>query len=143
MEEGFGLSGTSIFKRKDVDDIQFNRDVMDDEKKWDGVSDVILGRKEWFDAWVEGEKQCKLLLFSFDLDHGINMYCTYHTVAEDQYNEIIGAPDAWLIADDDGNEDRSIDPELRPTNSARRIKALVEQVTGVCRPAATACNMVH
>ena len=51
----------------------------------------------------------------------------------DQYFEIISAPDAWLIADDDGEEEsdsRTIDRELRPTNSARRVKALVEQVTG-------------
>ena len=54
-------------------------------------------------------------------------------VAMDQYFEIISATDAWLIADDDGEEDsdsRTIDRELRPTNSARRVKALVEQVTG-------------
>ena len=51
----------------------------------------------------------------------------------DQYFDIISASDAWLIADDDGEEERSsrtADHELRPTNSARRIKALVEQVTG-------------
>ncbi len=49
----------------------------------------------------------------------------------DQYLEIISAPDAWQIADDDPNdEDNGIDKELKPTNSARRVKALVEQVTG-------------
>lgn len=51
----------------------------------------------------------------------------------DQYLEIISASDAWLIADDDGedeNDNRAVDHELRPTNSARRVKALVEQVTG-------------
>jgi hypothetical protein len=50
-------------------------------------------------------------------------------VAEDQYHEIISAPDAWLVADD-ASEDASAECELRSTNSARRIKALVEQVTG-------------
>ena len=56
----------------------------------------------------------------------------------DQYMEIISAPDAWQIADDDPNdEDEGIDKELKPTNSARRVKALVEQVTGIyvlCSP---------
>jgi len=42
----------------------------------------------------------------------------------DLFNAIINAPDAWQIVDDEG-EDR----EFRPTNSARRIKVLVEQVT--------------
>ena len=50
-------------------------------------------------------------------------------VAEDQYHEIISASDAWLVADDT-SEDASAERELRSTNSARRIKALVEQVTG-------------
>lgn len=51
------------------------------------------------------------------------------TVAEDQYNDIISAPDAWLIVDEE-SEGVGGERELRPTNSARRIKALVEQVTG-------------
>lgn len=29
-----------------------------------GVSSVILCQKEWFDAWLEGEKKCKFL-FTF------------------------------------------------------------------------------
>lgn len=58
-------------------------------------------------------------------------------VAEDQYNEIISAPDAWLITDDT-NEDAG-EREIRSTNSARRVKALVEQVTGVLDPL-TSCR---
>ena len=52
----------------------------------------------------------------------------------DQYMEIISTQDAWLIADDtaEEEEDTIIDRELKPTNSARRVKALVEQVTGQC-----------
>ncbi|KAG2156521.1 RINT-1 family protein [Suillus bovinus] len=75
-----------------------------------GVSSVILGQKEWFDAWLEGEKK----------------------FAEDQYHEIISSPDAWIIVDDDSNdteEHKLSRSELKATNSARRIKALVEQVT--------------
>lgn len=51
----------------------------------------------------------------------------------DQYLDIISASDAWLIADEDddaGHDPLVAERELRPTNSARRVKALVEQVTG-------------
>ena len=30
---------------------------------WEGTSDVILGNKDWFDAWLEGERKCKLNRF--------------------------------------------------------------------------------
>jgi len=53
------------------------------------------------------------------------------TVADDQYNEIISSPDAWQIADDvDELDSIMVDTDLRPTNSARRVKTLVEQITG-------------
>ena len=48
-------------------------------------------------------------------------------VAQDQYHAITGAADAWLVAADEGDGE---DSELMTTNSARRIKSLVEQVTG-------------
>ncbi|KAF7978890.1 hypothetical protein HWV62_44393 [Athelia sp. TMB] len=92
-EDGFSLAGTSAAGPGDIQD------------KWDGTSDIVLGKKEWFDAWMEGEK-----LF-----------------AEDQYNELISAPDAWLIVED--AEAESSEHDMRSTNSARRLKALVEQVT--------------
>ena len=50
-------------------------------------------------------------------------------VTEAQYETIISSPDAWQIVNDDG-EQVGQDNELRPTISARRIKVLVEQVTG-------------
>lgn len=58
------------------------------------------------------------------------IYCSNNLflVAEDQYHEIIGATDAWLVADED-DENTQVS-HVRSTNSARRIKALVEQVTG-------------
>lgn len=43
VEDGFSLEGTSRSK----------------EGQWKGTSEVILGRREWFDAWLEGEKKCK------------------------------------------------------------------------------------
>ena len=45
-EDGFSLIGT--FSGSKADDAE-----------WEGVSETILGRKEWFDRWVEGEKACK------------------------------------------------------------------------------------
>ena len=54
---------------------------------------------------------------------------TIFTVALDQYNEIISAADAWLIVDDEDDTQNISSFELRPTHSARRLKALVEQVT--------------
>lgn len=30
--------------------------------EWEGLGEVILGRKDWFDAWLQGEKQCKSFL---------------------------------------------------------------------------------
>ncbi|GJE85916.1 RINT-1 family protein [Phanerochaete sordida] len=93
-DEGFELAGTS---------------AAGEGGRWQGVSEVILGRKDWFEAWMEGER----------------------AFAMDQYMEIISSQDAWLIADDseDGEEESTIDRELKPTNSARKVKALVEQVT--------------
>ena len=51
----------------------------------------------------------------------------------DQYMDIITASDAWLIADDNNSQEDGAHvtiSDLKPTNSARRVKALVEQVTG-------------
>lgn len=105
--------------------------------KWDGISDVILGRKEWFEAWVEGEKQCRSFLNIYRNIIFINASCS---VAMNQYMEIISASDAWLISDDSDDTPtddpdttnggpRIAHPQLKSTNSARRVKHLVEQIT--------------
>ncbi|KAF8993873.1 RINT-1 family protein [Hymenopellis radicata] len=73
-----------------------------DDNDWEGVVQVILGKKEWFDAWIEGEKR----------------------FTEDQFHDIIGASDAWQIADDEDSRDSLIEREMQTTNSARRIAAL-------------------
>ncbi|KAI0320451.1 RINT-1 family protein [Amylostereum chailletii] len=95
-EEGFSPSGTISGRSADT-------------KEWEGISSLVLERKEWFDRWLDAEK----------------------IFAMDQYNEIISAPDAWTVADEaiDGQDGDSSETELRPTVSARRLKALVEQVT--------------
>lgn len=54
------------------------------------------------------------------------------TVVDDQYNEIISSGDAWLVAEEANSDDALHD--LKPTNSSRRIKSLVEQVTGQLIP---------
>lgn len=50
------------------------------------------------------------------------------TVVEDQYDEIISSGDAWLVAEEVNGDDALHD--LKPTNSSRRVKSLIEQVTG-------------
>ena len=69
----------------------------------------------------------------------------FRAVATEQYMEIISAPDAWLIAEDSGEEEDEspIDRELKPTNSARRVKALVEQVTGMLCDYLMSCSLVY
>ncbi|KAK0220288.1 hypothetical protein IW262DRAFT_1013896 [Armillaria fumosa] len=65
-DEGFTITDTSTW------------DAFE-SRKWPGVADTILGKKEWFEAWKAGEKK----------------------FAEDQYHEIISTPDAWQIAEDE------------------------------------------
>ena len=88
------------------------------------MSETVLGTKEWFDAWMEGEKRC--------MSRGPFMYedrfSRILAVAEDQYHDIISAADAWQIEDDDSEEGAR---EHKGTNAARRVKALVEQITGL------------
>ncbi|KAJ4476586.1 TIP-1 family-domain-containing protein [Lentinula aciculospora] len=95
-EEGFELDGTFGGFKADGKA----------EEPWTGISDIVLGKKEWFDAWLDGEKR----------------------FVDNQYHDIISASDAWQIADDEpDNED--VRHDLRTTNSARRVKALIEQIT--------------
>ncbi len=118
-DEGFDLPGTTASPANGKE-----------TRHWEGISEVILGKTEWFEAWVEGERKCE---FHCLLRAGSMLTVCASIVAMDQYFEIISSSDAWLIADDDGEEESDTRPavrELRPTNSARRVKALVEQVTG-------------
>ncbi|KAF5384043.1 hypothetical protein D9757_006987 [Collybiopsis confluens] len=78
------------------------------KESWAGISDIVLGNKEWFDTWLDGERR----------------------FTESQYHDIIGASDAWKIANDgQTDEETSSGPDPTTTNSARRLKALIEQVT--------------
>ena len=89
---------------------------------WKGTADVILGNEEWFSGWREAERKCGpyslALCFACVSDDWLR------SDAEDKYYEIIGSPDAWQF-----NEDYT-DSGLKPTNSALRVRDLVDQVTG-------------
>jgi len=50
-------------------------------------------------------------------------------VALDQYHASLTSGDPWRMVDDQGNGSGQ-EQDLRPTNSARRVEALIEQVTG-------------
>ena len=50
-------------------------------------------------------------------------------VTLDQYHTSLTSGDPWRVVDDQGDESGQ-EQDLRSTNSARRIKALFEQVTG-------------
>ncbi|KXN81133.1 RAD50-interacting protein 1 [Leucoagaricus sp. SymC.cos] len=105
-EEGFQLQGTSAAS------------LGDKEVKWDGISHIILGNQQWFQAWLAGEQK----------------------FVEDQYLEIIGASDAWAISDETEGAQATA---LKSTNSARRIKALFEQVTDRYSPLPSASQRIQ
>ena len=44
-EDGFDLSGTSAA-------------AVQGKCEWKGISDTVLGRSDWFNAWLQGERQC-------------------------------------------------------------------------------------
>ena len=46
-EDGFALAGTSAARS--------------DGSQWLGLSDIILGRPDWFAAWLQGENECQCL----------------------------------------------------------------------------------
>ena len=49
-DAGFGLNGTT-------------QQLTDETSKdWEGISEVILGQKEWFETWVRGERTCEICL---------------------------------------------------------------------------------
>ncbi|WVQ98696.1 hypothetical protein IAU59_005827 [Kwoniella sp. CBS 9459] len=79
--------------------------------EWEGLAGVVLREEDWYARWLEGEKK----------------------FANSQLNEIISSPEAWAISDEsqeteDGDtEDQS--SGVKPTVSARQVKALIEQVT--------------
>ncbi|KAF9523602.1 TIP-1 family-domain-containing protein [Crepidotus variabilis] len=90
-----------------------------EDVQWEGIADVILGNADWFEFWLDAEKR----------------------FVDDQYNELLGADDAWLVSEEVDTEDTSRD--LRPTVSARRMKSLIEQVTDRYSPLPRPVQKAH
>jgi RAD50-interacting protein 1 len=134
VEEGFIMSGTTASKNLKAGEPTV---ITGDLENLAGVSAEILGRKEVFEAWLAGEKECGcnvLLIHAVPLNDPLPSHGLETPVAETQYHEIISDPKAWVIADDDEGAELFADKDFKTTNSARRIKALVEQVTGEQQP---------
>ncbi|GAA5857348.1 hypothetical protein JCM8547_002233 [Rhodosporidiobolus lusitaniae] len=84
----------------------------EEEGEWNGLCETILGRQEWFERWLEGEREF------FDK----------------RYFDAIGAPDAWHIVPEEDYDAGEGGSGTRPTNSALRVKELAEQLTDRYRP---------
>ncbi|KAK9371018.1 TIP-1 family-domain-containing protein [Lipomyces kononenkoae] len=75
--------------------------------EWQGITGDIMSTSEWFDAWLSVEKEFALA----------------------RYEEIITAPDAWVI-----DFDSVGDTESKPTKSALRLRDLLETITERYKP---------
>jgi RAD50-interacting protein 1 len=53
-ESGFSLKTTTGANPDNTDHNPSKKSY-----SWEGLSNVILGKQEWFDAWVDGESKCK------------------------------------------------------------------------------------
>ncbi|GAA6047744.1 hypothetical protein JCM3770_001756 [Rhodotorula araucariae] len=84
----------------------------DEDPEWEGLSETILGRVEWFERWLEGEREF--------FDH--------------RYFDAIGASDAWHIVPEEDFDAGESGSGTRPTNSALRVKELAEQLAVRYRP---------
>lgn len=137
QEGGFDKAQTSIYEGKEAGE-------------WEGLAGLILKQEGWFEQWVNGERTCKSLLRTLSVFYhpspaSRNPKCfdeqSYTrkstdrgrradvVVAENQMNEIISSSEAWTISEDLTDEEIA-SSGLRPTVSARQVKALIEQLTG-------------
>lgn len=66
---------------------------------------------------------------SEDLIRTFRSYELIWVVGETQLNDIISSSEAWTISED-LTEDEISTTGLKPTVSARQVKALIEQITG-------------
>src|ERR1700730_270549 len=55
VEQGFELARTSASRAITKAEAGANGA----EIKWEGISETVLGKKEWFEAWMEGERKCE------------------------------------------------------------------------------------
>ncbi|GAA5915212.1 hypothetical protein JCM5296_005898, partial [Sporobolomyces johnsonii] len=84
----------------------------EEEGEWEGLAEVVLGRREWGERWLEGEREF------FDK----------------RYFDAIGATDAWHIISEEDYDAGEGGSGIRPTNSALRVKELAEQLADRYRP---------
>ncbi|WVQ71643.1 hypothetical protein IAR50_001183 [Cryptococcus sp. DSM 104548] len=73
--------------------------------QWEGLTGVILRESDWFERWLIGEKN----------------------FADNRLHEIISSPDAWVISDENSDEE-DVQSSLHPTVSARQTKSLIAQI---------------
>ncbi|GAA5963767.1 hypothetical protein JCM3765_006844 [Sporobolomyces pararoseus] len=103
--------GTSLQEFEEQQQLDSQQEEQEEEE-WEGLSQVILGRKEWFEKWLQGEREF------FD----------------SKYYSTIGSPQAWHILSLE-DYDVSLSPSgTRPTQSALRIKELSEQLSSRYKP---------
>lgn len=60
-DEGFGLENTSGAQEG------VKRKQAGHTSSWEGLSEVILGRQDWFAAWLDGEKKCECFELWFSI----------------------------------------------------------------------------
>ncbi|KAM0792870.1 hypothetical protein ACM66B_002633 [Microbotryomycetes sp. NB124-2] len=82
---------------------------------WKGLSDIVLGRKDWYSRWLEGEREF------FDK----------------RYYAAISAQDAWQIVSEDDYDPDDGRSGTRPTNSALKVAELAQSLADRYRPLPT------
>jgi hypothetical protein len=82
---------------------------------WPGLSEVILGKREWFEKWVEGER----------------------AFFDERYYSAISTSEAWHLVSEEDYDPMDARSAVRPTNSALRIADLCSQLTDRYRPLPT------
>ncbi|KAI5481051.1 hypothetical protein MNV49_006237 [Pseudohyphozyma bogoriensis] len=83
--------------------------------EWNGLSEVILGKKEWFATWLAAEK----------------------SFFDDKYYKAIGADKAWEIISEEDFDSAASTTGVRPTNSSLKVAEIVEQLADRYRPLPT------
>ncbi|SCV72603.1 BQ2448_4140 [Microbotryum intermedium] len=107
----------TIFQVLDFDAVLRSRNYLprgQTSEEWKGLSELILGRKEWFDHWLASE----------------------NTFFDERYYLAISSPDAWqVVPKDEYDPDQSEAPsETRPTVSALKVADLAQAITERYRP---------
>ncbi|KAK4702207.1 RAD50-interacting protein 1, partial [Phenoliferia sp. Uapishka_3] len=107
----------TIYQTLDFDGMLRTRNYVPRGHKgeWGGLSEVILGEKEWFGKWLAGERE----FFDTRYFAAISEADAFHIVPEEDF---------------DAGESSS---GIRPTNSALRVAELCQQLSDRYRPLPT------